>query len=281
MRIPNVITASVGRSLLRLRAHSPAIMLGAGVVGFVGTVVLAARATLKVEEVLDEIAENVEAAEEDRPAMTRAYAKGAVDLVVLYAPAVAMGLASTSLLVSSHGIMTRRNAAITAAFTSLEQGFNEYRRRVADQIGEDAERDLRYGIVRKEDIHPETGEKRIVELVDGNQLSPYARFFDELSPSWKKDPEYNLLFLRCQERYANEKLLARGHVFLNEVYDALGIPRSRAGAVTGWYYDGKGPLPRIDFGIYNPTIEHRMFVNGSERSILVDFNVDGVIYDKL
>ena len=280
MNIGQIITSSIGRGVLVTQKHSPALLMAAGIVGFAGTVYLACRATLKLEQTIDEIVEDVEAAEEDRPAMARAYAKGALSLTVLYGPAVVLGVSSTALLVSSHNVLNRRNAALTAAYAAVERGFSEYRRRVAEKIGEQPERELRYGVVRKEDVNEETGEARIVELVDSNQLSPYARFFDELSPNWVRNPEYNLLFLKCQQEYANQMLRARGHVFLNEVYDMLGIPRSRAGAVVGWTLSKDGDN-FIDFGIYNPTFEHRLFVNGGEKSILLDFNVDGIIYDQL
>lgn len=281
MKIPRFITASVGRGLLVTQKHSPALLMAAGVVGFVGTVVLACRATLKLEDLVDEVAEEVAEAGDDKAAMTRAYVVGALDLAVLYGPSIALGAASATLLVSSHNILNRRNAALTAAYTAVERGFAEYRRRVTERFGEEPERELRYGVVRKEEISETTGEKVVVEMVDSMQLSPYARFFDEFSSNWKKVPEYNLLFLRCQQTYANDMLKARGHVFLNEVYDLLGIPRSQAGAVVGWFYD-KNDGGFIDFGIYNGNdSDARVFVNGYENAILLDFNVHGVIYDRL
>ena len=58
----------------------------------------------------------------------------------------------------------------------------------------------------------------------------------------------------------------------------LGIPRSQAGAVVGWVL-GEGD-DYIDFGMFDGNnMATRDFVNGYERSILLDFNVDGVIYD--
>ena len=80
----------------------------------------------------------------------------------------------------------------------------------------------------------------------------------------------------------NEKLLAQGHVYLNEVYDALGIPRSKAGQIVGWVYNPDNPVGDnyIDFGIYQTNrAVARDFVNGYEKVILLDFNVDGNILD--
>lgn len=112
-------------------------------------------------------------------------------------------------------------------------------------------------------------------------VSNYARFFDEACTAWTKDPELNLMFLKCQEQFANEKLRSRGYLFLNEVYDMLGMPRTKAGQVIGWIYDEKNPVGDnyVDFDIY---AEHNAnFVNGYERPILLDFNVDGNIIDRL
>jgi hypothetical protein len=122
--------------------------------------------------------------------------------------------------------------------------------------------------------------KKTIEVTDPNGVSQYARFFDESCVQWSKTPEYNLTFLNCQQNYANDLLHSRGHVFLNEVYDMLGIPRSQAGAVVGWVLGKDNDVGYIDFGIYDGNrMRARDFVNGYERSILLDFNVDGVIYD--
>jgi hypothetical protein len=85
------------------------------------------------------------------------------------------------------------------------------------------------------------------------------------------------MFIRSQQNYANDLLNARGHVFLNEVYDMLGIERTSAGAVVGWVR-GNGDN-EIDFGVLNDLHSGQRFINGDERSVLLDFNVDGVVYD--
>ena len=64
----------------------------------------------------------------------------------------------------------------------------------------------------------------------------------------------------------------------------LGIPRTQAGQIVGWIYDEKHPIGdnKVDFGIYNTYNEaNRNFVNGYERTILLDFNVDGNILDMI
>jgi hypothetical protein len=179
--------------------------------------------------------------------------------------------------------MTKRAVALTAAYGALEKGFNEYRGRVIEKYGEEEDRNLRYGSQQIEVVDPKSGKKKMLTRVSSDIPSIYARFFDVSSSSWNKEPEYNLMFLQCQQNYANDKLHARGHVFLNEVYDMLGLERSKAGAVVGWILSKNGETDNyIDFGVFDgKTQSARDFVNGFEGSILLDFNVDGVIYDKI
>lgn len=122
------------------------------------------------------------------------------------------------------------------------------------------------------------------EKSETKSYSDYARFFDELCPGWTKDAEYNLNFLRIQQQYANEILKTKGHIFLNEVYDLIGIPHTKAGQVVGWVYDKDNPIGDnfVDFGLYNLETEQNVeFVNGRKRTILLDFNVDGNILDRI
>lgn len=291
--VPAAITQKVARNALLARRASPGMLFGAGIVGMVGSTVLACRATLKLEEVLDEAHSNLDTArnldhpeysEKDRHrdiALIRF--QTSVKIVRLYAPAVLVGGASIAALTSSHVILNRRNVALTAAYAAVEKGFNEYRARVVEKYGEDEDRNLRYGSEEVEIIDPDTNKKRTVTRVAPGDPSIYARFFDPYSTSWSREPEYNMVFLKAQQNYANDMLKARGHVFLNEVYDMLGLPRSKAGAVVGWVYSKNGETDNfINFGVFNGQSQQaRDFVNGFEGSILLDFNVDGVIYDKI
>lgn len=292
--IPSAITQTVGRTVLKGKKNSPAILLGAGVVGMVGTVVTASKATLQLETVLEDTIQNAEKAKtlrkQDIPNYTEEdynkdmaiiRVRGALAVAKLYAPAVSLGLLSIAAFTSSHVILTKRNAALAAAYTVLEKGFNEYRQRVEDEFGTEKEREFRYGRDDMKVKDEETGKTVNKKMVgpDGNSI--YARFFDEYSRNWEKTPEYNLLFLRGQQQFANDMLHSRGHLFLNEVYDMLGIDRSKAGQVVGWVVGPEGDN-FVDFGIFDRNREGaRDFVNGREGSILLDFNVDGVVYDKI
>lgn len=301
--VKGLIVKKTGRPLAILSKHSPQILLAAGVVGVVASTVLACKATLKVDAILDEAEENlgkIKKASEDftmdkytpedaQKDTVLAYVQTGVALAKLYAPAIGLGVLSIGLILKSNNILQKRNLAVMAAYKIVEESFDAYRRRVVEELGTDKDRQFKYGItsekVSVEVIDDDGKKKTIKQRVDSyaaDGVSEYARFFDELSIQYKQTPEYNLMFLRAQENYANDCLRMRGHVFLNEVYDNLGIPRTQAGAVVGWVRDAErdGGDGYITFGIYDPDHENsRAFVNGYNQAILLDFNVDGVIWD--
>lgn len=293
----------IGKTTLKIKKYSPEILMVAGVVGTIGSTILACKATLKINDILNEKRQNIETIhkcvnddsipyteEDSKKDLTIVYAQTGVKLVKMYAPAILLGALSITSIVSSHHILKRRNLALAAAYAVVDKGFKEYRQHVVERFGEEIDKELRYNIKAKEvneittdENGKEKVEKNIVNVAGELEgISEFARFFDETSTEHRRDPEYNLMFLRRQQDYANELLQNRGHVFLNEVYDLLGIQRTKAGQVVGWIYDpenGKGDN-FIDFGIYNTKREsNRAFVNGYEYSILLDFNVDGPIYD--
>ena len=294
--IKSVVTVGAGRGFLILKKFSPEILMTLGVVGVVGSTVLACKATLKVDDILEESSEaaekikrvNAESPEKYSDAAAKKdllvlKTQTAVEFVKLYGPSVTLGVASIACMLSAHGIMRKRNLALIGAYKAVSQSFSDYRKRVTEKYGSEQDRMFKNGITTiVETISDENGVEttKTIEVVDPNGISQYARFFDEFSEQWSKTPEYNLMYLKAQQNYANDLLKSRGHVFLNEIYDMLGVPRSQAGAVTGWV-KGYGD-DFVDFGIFNGEDGRtRDFVNGYERSILLDFNVAGVIYDMI
>lgn len=299
-------TRGIHKAGFQVKKHSPEILVVAGTVGVVTSAVMACKATLKVNDILEETKNNLDAihevaenpelaekysAEDAKKDTTIVYVQTGVKLVKLYGPAVALGAFSLGCMLTSNNILRKRNIALAAAYTTIDKGFKEYRGRVIERFGEELDRELRYNIKAKEVeevIVDEDGNEQVVtktiQTADVKPESQYARFFDEYCNGWSKDPEMNLYFLRQQQNYANDMLQSRGHLFLNEVYDMLGIPRTTAGQVVGWRYDLKNPTGDnyVDFGIYDLHNENkRLFVNGHERSILLDFNVDGNIMNQI
>ncbi len=284
MSIKHKVTRAFARQAFKIKTNTPHIMFAGGIIGVLGGTVLACRATLRIEPVLDEVKEEIDAVktgltdtEGYQKDLAYVYAKSAIKVAEVYAPAIAVGGLSLVALTGAHIQLSRRNTALTVAYTGLHHAYNEYRNRVREAVGKDKELDLYFGATN-ETVEDDKGKKHQVKVVDPNKLSPYARFFDEASVNWQKDPEINRLFVQCRQNFANNLLVSRGHLFLNEVYDMLGIDRSSAGQVVGWVINDNGDN-FVDFGIFEA--HSAPFVNGYERSILLDFNVDGVVVDKI
>lgn len=299
---------AIGRGGLILKKYSPEILTAAGVIGTVGSTVLACKATLKVEDILDEAKKKsnlINAVhdgeiEVDAEYTDKDYSKDllvnrtqtAVKLIKLYGPAISLGVLSITAILGGQHILRKRNVAVMAAYKLCEESFNNYRSRVKDELGEEKDRQFYYGMteetvkdkVKSKDGKTKTVTKKVEKAPD-HLYSQYARFFDEANINWDKSPEQNMYFLKMVQNQMNDKLKARGHVFLNEVYDALGFDRSEAGQLVGWVWNKDNTAMEagdgyIDFGIFDGNdYAKRAFVNGDERSILLDFNIDGMIYD--
>ena len=299
------VTRSLNKFGFKMKKYSPEILAVAGVAGAITSAVMACKATTKLSNVLDEHKERTDLihdyvekegfsekySEEDKKKdLTIVHTQTAVKLVRLYAPSVILGALSITALLSSNHILKKRNVALAAAYTAVDKSFKEYRQRVVERFGEGLDKELRYNIkaeeIEEKVIDEKTGEekteKKIVDAVDPNDISEFAVFFDEFNPNWRKDAGLNKMFLCRQQDYANDVLKCKGYLFLNDVYEMLGMPKTAAGQVVGWVYDEKNSKGDnfVDFGIFDGNKEaNRLFVNGRERSILLDFNVDGNILD--
>lgn len=261
------LTRVWGRTVIKTKANSPHIFFVVGLAGSVTSTVLACQATLKLQQQMGQIEESIEAAKHVDDPKDRAfcYMRAGLQVGRLYAPAAAVGVASIACLTGSHVTLTRRNAGLAAAYASLKTAYDELRKEVDDH-------NEVVGTAKS------ASDKSKAKMVSPDGRSPYARFFSELSSTeWKDDAELNRLYIQCQQEYATQLLLRRGHLFLNEVYDSLGIERTKEGAVVGWVYPSKDGDNYVSFGMYDP--RNANFLDGSEPTILLDFNVDGVIYD--
>ena len=296
------VSKITGRAGLKIKEKSPEILLVTGVVGFVATTVLACKATLGVEEILDEHKEMMEKIHEGEALESEKYPESEANkdkyiafcktgwkFVRLYSPAVAVGAISLTCILVSNNIRKKRYAAVVAAYTTVSTAFDKYRERVREDGGDELDRKYMFGTHTEQEEYTEVDEKgrkhkkkRDVEVLDDtNGPSGYARVFDSHNPNWSDNPSFNMSFLRAQQSLLNNKLQTAGHVFLNEVYEELGYEHTQEGAVVGWILDSKHD-DYIDFGLFDLHKEPvRRFVNGETNIILLDFNVDGVIFDKI
>lgn len=296
-KITNGLSKLTGRTGLLMQKHGPEILLVTGIVGIIGSTVLACRATLKVDDTLtdaqnkilkikmaltdEEIQEAESYTKEDHDKdMTIVYVQTAVNFARLYGPSVILGAASIGCIIKGHKILNARNVGLTAALKATSEGFAAYRKRVVEEYGEEKDYMFKNGLRAEEIVDVEVGEDgkpkkvkktQLVGEVDGATV--YARYFDQsTSTNWSSVPEYNAMFIKTSQNYMNDLLKTRGHVFLNEVYDHLGFKRSPAASQVGWVFNGNGDN-YIDFGLPSD------FSTNCPESVLMDFNVDGPIFD--
>ena len=298
--IKDIITSNAARQFLLAQKHSPQILFAAGTVGVVTATVLACRATLKLDDVLTEHEVDVKVlnrrageghiqGDDVQKKSLQLKVRTAAEIAKLYAPAVAIGTVSIVALTGSHVVLTRRNGAAVAAYAGLDRAYKEYRSRVASEYGNDVDKKFAAeGLVRT-DVEEKTAEgtTKVTSKVtgtDGKSGSPYTFMFDEFSKKFSREPGRNAMTIQMVQNYANDKLRAQGHLFLNEVLDMLGLPRTKAGAVVGWVYRKDNEPANgdnyVDFGVFTGDAEWvEAFIDGREGCVQMDFNVDGMILD--
>lgn len=295
------VNGVASKAVMKLKKHSPEILVVAGIAGTVVSPVLACKATTKVAEILDEtkgtldtIHEGMETGaingqeyttEDGKKDTVVVYAQTGMKLAKLYAPAIILGTLSITSILASNNILRKRNVALGAAYAAIDKSFKEYRGRVIERFGEQVDTELKYGIKAKKfeeiEVDPETGKekkvKKTVMVADPNLQSDYAVYFDSKSRNYETNPDYNRMFLKAQQAFANDKLQTRGHLFLNEVLDDLDLPRTPAGQIVGWTKDG--PDGYVNFRIVE--VERETEDGRHEPALLLDFNVEGNIWEKM
>ena len=295
------VNGVTSKAVMKLKKHSPEILVVAGIAGTVVSAVLACKATTKVAEILDEtkgtpdtIHERMETGaingqeytnEDGKKDTVVVYAQTGMKLAKLYGPAIILGTLSVTSILASNNILRKRNVALGAAYAAIDKSFKEYRGRVIERFGEQVDTELKYGIKAKKfeeiEVDPETGKekkvKKTVMVADPNLQSDYAVYFDSKSRNYETNPDYNRMFLKAQQAFANDKLQTRGHLFLNEVLDDLDLPRTPAGQIVGWTKDG--PDGYVNFRIVE--VERETEDGRHEPALLLDFNVEGNIWEKM
>ncbi len=295
------VNGVASKAVMKLKKHSPEILVVAGIAGTVVSAVLACKATIKVAEILDEtkgtldtIHEGMETGaingqeyttEDGKKDTVVVYAQTGAKLAKLYGPAIILGTLSITSILASNNILRKRNVALGAAYAAIDKSFKEYRGRVIERFGEQVDTELKYGIKAKKfeeiEVDPETGKekkvKKTVMVADPNLQSDYAVYFDSKSRNYETNPDYNRMFLKAQQAFANDKLQTRGHLFLNEVLDDLDLPRTPAGQIVGWTKDG--PDGYVNFRIVE--VERETEDGRHEPALLLDFNVEGNIWEKM
>ena len=301
------VSGTFNQMTFQLKKHSPEILLVAGVIGTVTSAVMACKATTKVSIILEETKESVEqihtvaedetkadvySAEDAKKDLAIVYVQTGLKFAKLYAPSVILGALSIMGILTSNNILRKRNLALATAYATVDKGFKEYRSKVVERYGNQVDKELRYGVKAKEiekTVEDENGKKKTIKetinVTDGSLPNEYARYFEQYTkddsgnivrnPNWEENSDYNLLFLSGVQNYANDKLTINKILFLNEVYEMLGLPKTKAGQMVGWIYDPTNPETDsyVDFGIDEDNI-----IYNENGDILLDFNPDGNIW---
>ena len=292
---------SFKKAQLTVRKHSPEILMVAGVIGTVAGAVMACKETLELEDVLDECKQEKMELEEQyatceeysedalKKDQVKLTIKQVAKIVKLYAPSVIMEVTSIGVIFASNDIMRKRNASMAAAYATLNSMYKRYRQNVIESYGEEVDKDMRFGVKHEkvteidEDGNKVKIDARIVDL-DNTALaiSDYSRFFQAGCKGFDASSgRYNLLYLKGIQAMFNNKLIADGYVMLNDVYRELGFDTIPEGWSIGWVYDEANPIGDnyIDFGLYEARNKNQRAVNDWEPVILMDFNVDGNLYE--
>lgn len=306
--VANTVQKVGGRTLLKCRKASPEILLVGGLVVGAAAIVSACLATRHVDAVIEETQEELDAiqnrttevleqdiseedahelAKESKKASFKAYMRAGWKFTKLYAPAAGLTVLSVGLILGSHGVLKRRYLSTAAAYKALDEAFKDYRKRIASIAGEDVEKRFYDGTdeVELKLTDPETGEvkagKALKQMVQKKD-SPYEFDFNKYTAplDWTNNADHNFMYLRSIQSVCNDKYNAQGHLFLNEVLDAIGLQRTQAGAVVGWLKGSDGD-DYVDFGFSDYYVDDYCDEATNAKNIHLNFNVDGVIWDKI
>lgn len=298
-KIIKSLAPKFNKAKIVLKAKSPEILIVGGGLAIVGGFVWSNIVTSKIDKKMEPATKKIEAVHIQRETLSEGeypVAEYRKDITLAHAGRIGTGVkayvgpvlltsAGVAAMFGSYNILKKRNLAVVAAYTALDEAFKDYRKRVIDDVGEEKDRHYRYGTeIQKEKVSyvDENGNKKTKtvknEVVDGNNLSGYSKFFKEGNLYFNEHAHmYNENFLKSAMQYLNDKLRAEGYVFLNDVYEYLGIERTLAGQSVGWILDNPKGDGFINFGAMSIYESCEGGYGDHPRPILLDFNVDGVI----
>lgn len=280
------------------RQNGSNIGMGVGIVSVVGGTILIgvasskAEATVKARE--DELNDIQKQADEagvtvDSRLVRNTKVRMFLDIVRLFGPGVALEVFGLGCMAKAYISVKNENKELIEVATLLGNALAASRKRNKELLGEKKELMSRYPIEKK-DVEildeGEDGKVKSEKVKNSMTVNPseftktdWSRIFDETCPGWTKDAWLNKTTILKAQEEANHMLQERGYLFLNEVYDfeCFKFDRTKFGNQMGWVYDPDeaGNFPVVDFGIFdvaNP--QKNKFVNGYEKSVLLDFNID-------
>lgn len=297
---------------LTLRKHVPEILVVSGTIGLITAGILACKETTKLDEVLAKgeertneladkinkvdalketgaVAEDSYTEEDEKKDVVGVWAKNALDVAKLYAPSVILATASTAAILGGFGILKARHAAITMAFGEIGAAFAEFKKRTQAVVGDEKYREILDGVGKEmKEVIDDNGNTVVAEVDTVKPVKdPYTFEWNAETTKGtdayiKGDPAGNLAFLMATQTAFNNKLRSlTGYIFLNEVLEELGLPKTKAGQEVGWVIqpnDEHTGDNYIDFGIENVDDVDKETMKFT-RNFILHFNCDGYILD--
>lgn len=299
------VSRTFGKAGLKMKKYSPEILFVVGTAGIIVSAVKACKDTPKAQKLIEESKKELDtyreyaednpekySAEDLKNDTKKVYVQTGLKVAKVYAPEVILGVASLSCMFGSNHILKKRNIALAAMYETLDKSFKDYRKNVVNNFGEDLDKELRYNIVNKEieeQVVNENGETETVKKIErtiGSDPSGFSIVFDAGDPGWDPTPDACMHYLELIQRTATDRLRSKGYLTLNEVYEMFGHPATKAGLVNGWVFkkDSVGDN-EVSFFLENIYREIRAAENEGttlyNRGYIVDFNIDGYIYDQI
>jgi hypothetical protein len=313
--IKGAIGPRIGLAGLTLKKYSPEIYLTAGVGAGIASVVMIARAHKKSDEVFEDVRQGIDSVHndidryndqatednrkaetmgvvhrkqlistsEERKQLTPLYGEMVRRAVILYGPGILMGVSAIALILASHSVQKRRNRALLSALTLFERGFSEYRKRVVNELGAEADERFYYGaesrkittLIKDEDGNTKKIKGKKNHIPDEPTPIIYQRVFDQTNPLWRNDPDMNEFMLRAIQSQMNDLYYINGYLMLNTVYKSLGFAESPEGAIVGW----STKVPGDDF--ISIGLDHSINAREGDDRWFLDFNVNGSVFEHI
>lgn len=284
----------------QLKKHGPTIMVVGGIGAIIGGTVLACMKTVKEKKIIEETKAEMEdtrsklsAVNPEDPDYTekdckkdvrKIYTRAAVSTAKIYAIPAGIIFAGSALVLCGHNILRKRYSALSAAYVTLSSGFEAYRARVRDKIGEDEEYKL-YHNIETEVIGDGKKKKEMAVMKDASMydvvFSSATSDYSHDDAEWNHETQewegYDVTLVAKTREVLQNRLESKGRVFLNEAKKDLGMDETRAGQVVGWIYDPSDETrdSHIEIDMY-PTMD-----DNGEPTLGLAFNVDGPILDYL
>lgn len=281
MGFKNAIIAAAKTAAVFLKKNESRIELGAGIASLVGCVIVSSKATLKINDILDEgkadlekvntglemVKEGKVSPEEytEKDAATDrfiAYRKMVIKMIKNYLPAVVFGVVGIGLLLKSHAVMESRVKELASEVAAISSSFMNYRQNVVNELGEDADR--RFLIGQKNEETKENNSS----FETANNPTSFVYEIDIASGLYDKNVDIYNGNLIAAERDVNDKLNNEGTLTVAEIIKVLGKRRKPTQAEMHWGFKRDSGTRDRKIAFEMPTKEEKEAFRRGELNVL-------------